>query len=152
MGWDYVSELRPKTDLLFFPQMIYEYAALVEWWYWQGKIEELGEKPVPVPLCPSQIPHGLTRARTRASAVGGRWLSEPWHSPSILLFLDLVSRWGRVVSVTPRPRFTLGGKDPGTQWTGGWVGLRAGLDTEARGKFLCLCRDRTPLVPSVARH
>jgi hypothetical protein len=32
----------------------------------------LGEKPVPVPLCPPQIPHGLTRDRTRASAVGGR--------------------------------------------------------------------------------
>jgi hypothetical protein len=27
-------------------------------------------------------------------------------------------------------------KDPGTHWTGGWVGLRAGLDTEARGKIL----------------
>jgi hypothetical protein len=31
-----------------------------------------GEKPVPVPLCPPQIPHGLTRDRSRASAVGGR--------------------------------------------------------------------------------
>jgi hypothetical protein len=28
--------------------------------YCQGKTEELGEKPVPVPLCPPQIPHGLT--------------------------------------------------------------------------------------------
>jgi hypothetical protein len=27
---------------------------------WQGKTEVLGEKPVPVPLCPPQIPHGLT--------------------------------------------------------------------------------------------
>jgi hypothetical protein len=27
-----------------------------------GKIEELREKPVPVLLCPPQIPHGLTRA------------------------------------------------------------------------------------------
>jgi hypothetical protein len=26
------------------------------------------------------------------------------------------------------------GKDPGTQWTGCWVGRRAGLDTEARVK------------------
>jgi hypothetical protein len=34
-----------------------------------GETEELGEEPVPVPLCPPQIPHGLTRARTRASAV-----------------------------------------------------------------------------------
>jgi hypothetical protein len=30
---------------------------------------QLGEKPVPVPLCPPQIPHGLTRDRTRASTV-----------------------------------------------------------------------------------
>jgi hypothetical protein len=27
-----------------------------------------------------------------------------------------------------------------THWIGGWVGLRAGLDTEARGKTLCLCQ------------
>jgi hypothetical protein len=31
---------------------------------------------------------------------------------------------------TPLPRFTPG-KDPGTHWIGGLVGLRAGLDTEA---------------------
>jgi hypothetical protein len=30
-------------------------------------------KPVPVPLCPPQVPHGLTWARTRASAVRCRW-------------------------------------------------------------------------------
>jgi hypothetical protein len=29
-----------------------------------------------------------------------------------------------------RPRFT-----PGTLWTGGWVGPRAGLDAEARTKI-----------------
>jgi hypothetical protein len=32
-------------------------------------------KPVPVPLCPPQIPHGLTWARTRASVVRGWWLT-----------------------------------------------------------------------------
>ena len=37
-------------------------------WNWQGKTEVLGEKPVPVPLCPPQISHGLARDRTRASA------------------------------------------------------------------------------------
>ena len=34
-----------------------EYVAMVEW-YWQGKTDVLGEKPVPVPLCPPQIPYG----------------------------------------------------------------------------------------------
>jgi hypothetical protein len=28
-----------------------------------------------------------------------------------------------------------------TNWIGGWVGFRAGLNTEARGKGLCLCRE-----------
>jgi hypothetical protein len=49
----------------------------------------------------------------------------------------------------------LGERTPGTHCTGGWVGLRAGLDTEARGKILYLCRgsnlDR-PVVQSVVRH
>jgi hypothetical protein len=62
---------------------------------------------------------------------------------------------GRVLSVTPRPRFTPGGRTPGTHWTEGWVGPTAGLDSEIRGKILCLCRgsnlDR-PVVQYVARH
>jgi hypothetical protein len=41
----------------------------------QGKTAVLREKPVPVPLCPPQIPYGLTRERTRASAVRGRRLT-----------------------------------------------------------------------------
>jgi hypothetical protein len=32
-------------------------------------------KPASVPLCPTQIPHDLTRARTRAIAVGSRRLT-----------------------------------------------------------------------------
>jgi len=28
----------------------------------------------------------------------------------------------------------------GTHWTGGWVGSRDGLDTEARRRILCLCQ------------
>ena len=39
------------------------------------KTEVLCEKPVPVPLCPPQIPHGLTRDRTRATnGVNSRFL------------------------------------------------------------------------------
>jgi hypothetical protein len=36
-----------------------------------GEIEELVQKPVPVPLCPPQIPHGLTRVQTQTFAVRG---------------------------------------------------------------------------------
>jgi hypothetical protein len=46
-------------------------------WNWQGKTEVLGEKPVPVPLCLPQIPHGLTQDRNRASAVRN-WLLTVW--------------------------------------------------------------------------
>jgi hypothetical protein len=44
---------------------------------WQGKTEVLFKKPVPVPLFPQQIPHELTRNRTRASAVTG-WRLTAW--------------------------------------------------------------------------
>jgi hypothetical protein len=40
-----------------------------------AKIEERGETFVPVPLCPPQIPHELSRLRTRVSAVGARRLT-----------------------------------------------------------------------------
>jgi hypothetical protein len=44
----------------------------------------------------------------------------------------------------PGRAFTPGERTPGTHWTGGWVGPRAGLDTEFRGKILCLCRGSNP--------
>jgi hypothetical protein len=43
-----------------------------------------------------------------------------------LLFLDLGARSGWVVSTKPRPPYPR--ERPGTHCTGGWVGLRAGLD------------------------
>jgi hypothetical protein len=44
--------------------------------------EQVGGKPVALPLCPPQTPHGLNRTRNRASAVRGRLLPEPWHGPT----------------------------------------------------------------------
>jgi hypothetical protein len=41
---------------------------------------------------------------------------------------------------------------PGIHYTGGWVGLSAGVDTEARGKILSFAGDRTLVVQSVVRH
>jgi hypothetical protein len=51
--------------------------------------------------------------------------------------------------------FTPGERTPGTHWTGGWVGPRAGLDTEVTGKILCPCRGSNPdrlVVQSVFWH
>jgi hypothetical protein len=46
-------------------------------------------------------------------------------------------------------------RTPRTHCTGGWMGPRAGLDTEGRGKILCLCwgsnLDR-PVLQSLARY
>jgi hypothetical protein len=36
-----------------------------------------------------------------------------------------------------------------TLWIGGWVGPRAGLDAEARGKILC-CRESNPCHPRIS--
>jgi hypothetical protein len=88
-----------------------------------GKTEELGEKPIPVPLCPPQIPHGLTQALTRASMVRGWWLTT-WamarpslnsyinipNSLRILFnwitsFLRSVNSWYHIYSIVSWPFF-----------------------------------------------
>jgi hypothetical protein len=53
------------------------YMSMKPWWndINREKLKKLGEIPVTVPLFPLKIPHGLTQARTRASAVRGRWLT-----------------------------------------------------------------------------
>jgi hypothetical protein len=73
--------------------------------------------------------------RESNSEVKGKNVKQPHYRPEqaqslgtgvALLFLDLGARRGWVVSTTPRllyPRET-----PGSHCTGGWVGLRAGLD------------------------
>jgi hypothetical protein len=48
-----------------------DYVAVVER-YGQGEQKNSWENPVPVRLCPTHIPHGLTRVLTLASAVTGR--------------------------------------------------------------------------------
>jgi hypothetical protein len=74
MGRDYVSELLPSAGLLFISMMIYGYGAPMEL-HRQGETEELADRPVPEPLCPPKIPQGLTRMRTRTSAVTARQLT-----------------------------------------------------------------------------
>jgi hypothetical protein len=44
----------------------------------------------------------------------------------------------------PRSRFTHREGPPDSHWIGCWVGLRAGVDTETRGKILCFCGGLNP--------
>jgi hypothetical protein len=68
------------------PNDIWVWRAMVEW-YWQGKIKELGEKPVLVLLCPPQIPHGLTQVQTWTSTVRGRWLTTWFMATAVSTFI-----------------------------------------------------------------
>jgi hypothetical protein len=56
MGWDNVSELQPQWAHP--PDGARVWTAMVEWH--REKQMNSWEKPVPVPLCPPHIPHGLT--------------------------------------------------------------------------------------------
>jgi hypothetical protein len=100
MGWDYTSELLPPAGLFFIPQ-IYEYGdpRLSDA---ERETDELREKPVSVSLCPSQIAHGLPRARTRASALRGRQLTAWATAPNsgYIKARTVLSRWATdIVSV-----------------------------------------------------
>jgi hypothetical protein len=93
------------------------------------------------------IKHAKAKA-VPLQALGGRGGIAP-------IILDLGTRWGWVVTVTPRPRFAPGKGPPGIHCTGGWVGPRAGLDTEVWGKIFCPRRRSNPdrsVVQPVVRH
>jgi hypothetical protein len=70
--WDLLCNPMRKMISIFF---VFSCNGATVEWQWQEKTETLWEKPLPVPLCQPQIPHGLTRNRTLASAVKGRLLN-----------------------------------------------------------------------------
>jgi hypothetical protein len=58
-----------------------------------------------------------------------------------------------VVSATPQQSFNPRKRTPGIQWIGGWVGFKAGLDTEAREKkSFASAEVRTPVVQSTVSY
>jgi hypothetical protein len=67
-----------------------------------------------------------------------------WEEVQLLLYPDLSTRLWWVVSSMLQPRFTPGERAPSTHCTGSWVGTRASLDAETRGKILCPCRGSNP--------
>jgi hypothetical protein len=98
-----------KIEMIIIFSPLPSNAALVEW-NWRGK-------PVPVPLCPPQIPHGLTRDRTRASAVEGRRLAA----------------WATV------PLLYSQGTSSVIDWARGRVGHGAGLEVREKRVIPYLC-------------
>jgi hypothetical protein len=88
VGWDWVlSECRPLTGLLYRARMIGECGAVGGMRSGRGNRSTL-RKPAQVVLCPPQIPHDLTWARTWAAAVRSQRLTFwviPWSSPLITL-------------------------------------------------------------------
>jgi hypothetical protein len=71
MGWGWVHlVLRPLFGLLYQPQMIEDDDCAANGGMKIGRgNRSIRRKPAPAQLCPPQIPHDLTRARTRATAV-----------------------------------------------------------------------------------
>jgi hypothetical protein len=65
---------------------------------------------------------------------GGAWGERRYSSYS---FSTSALDGGEWSASRPGRAFTPGERAPGTHWTRGWVGPRAGLNTEARGKILC---------------
>jgi hypothetical protein len=68
------------------------------------------------------------------------------------LILELGTRRGEWSASRPGRALPPGKGPPGTHSTGGWVGPRAGLDTEDRGKTFASAGHRTSIARSVARH
>jgi hypothetical protein len=82
---------------------------------------------------------------------GDAWGERRYSSYSFLTSAQMGVSGQRHASAALCP----GERTPSNHCTGGWVGPRAGLDTEARGKILCLCRGSNPDLPvvqSVVKH
>jgi hypothetical protein len=98
------------------------------------------------------------------------WLMIKSKSKAVPLHaMETLGGRGGIAPILSRPRHYMGvsgqnhvptalyphERTPSTHCTGGWVGLRAGLDTEVRGKILCPYRGSNPVRPvvqSVVRH
>jgi hypothetical protein len=81
MRWDCVHlVLQPLFGLLYQPQIIDDDCGAISGMRIGRENRTTRRKTAPVPLCPPQIPHDLTRARTRVVAVGSRRLTV-WAIP-----------------------------------------------------------------------
>jgi hypothetical protein len=99
MGWDYVSELLPLTDIVHPPGDTWVWSTTVEW-HWQGKTEELGEKPVPAPLCSPGGSPGLRSERPTTNRLSHGTALPKMFTASIIKTFALMTEAVRI-SETP---------------------------------------------------
>jgi hypothetical protein len=90
LGWGVTVHLvrRPLTGILYQHWMIGDECGAVDGMKIGRGNQNARRKPAPAPLCPPQIPHYLTWARTRAAAVGSRRLAA-WAMARSLIFMLL---------------------------------------------------------------
>jgi hypothetical protein len=96
--------------------------------------------------------HEKNKGKGKAAPHEGAWGERMYSSYS---FSTSALDGGEWSASRPGRAFTPGERTPGTHCTGGWVGPRAGLDTEDRGKILCPRRGSNPdrpVVQPVVRH
>jgi hypothetical protein len=90
MGWDWVHlALRPLVGLLYRPRMIDDDCGAIGGMRVGRGNRSTRRKPASVPIYPPQIPHDLTRARTRAAAVGNRRLTA-WAMARPSLYVNII--------------------------------------------------------------
>jgi hypothetical protein len=91
MGWEWVHlVLRPLFGLLYQPQMRNDDdCGAIGGMRIDTVNRSTSRKFAPVPLGPPQIPHDLTRSRTRATAVGSRRLTAWLRLTAIFLLITV---------------------------------------------------------------
>jgi hypothetical protein len=85
-------------------------------------------------LLPSWVYYKCKRQSSPVTRHEGAWGERRYSSYS---FSTSALDGGEWSASPPGRAFTPGERAPGTHCTGGWMGPRAGLDTEATGKILC---------------
>jgi hypothetical protein len=105
--------------------------------YWTGYRHVTRPVPKRCSTLPKRKKSEVVPLRSIEAHVGDRRYSSS-------SFLTSALEGGEWSASRPGRALPLGEWTPGTHCIGGWVGPRAGLDAEVRGKILCLCRGSNP--------
>jgi hypothetical protein len=138
--WKHMTSSVPHTSFVLALQLTGK-------WPYSGLILQLTAHSLLTSANPIQAQRGLNDANNAANgwnrvkkAVPRPPCRRKWGEETQLLLTIVDGVWSasRLGSALPQA------KGPNTHWIWGWMGLRAGLDTKARGKILCLCQGSNP--------